>query len=153
MPVRRIPFTHPSPLYILHACPSSLLLFLIPSRQQPLAHTMALQRQFNFFDKVELKDPEDPSKSPEIFKVRPMAPTLAPCKSFWQNGNKKKQTDQPNSNLQIVLTNTCSLSSQMWRQAVVAIWSWQTGQVSFISLTRLSRSSPSSRTTVGASHI
>ncbi|KAF9150102.1 hypothetical protein BG015_008084 [Linnemannia schmuckeri] len=29
---------------------------------------MALQRQFNFFDKVELKDPEDPSKSPEIFK-------------------------------------------------------------------------------------
>ncbi|KAF9098206.1 hypothetical protein BGX29_011659 [Mortierella sp. GBA35] len=29
---------------------------------------MALQRQFNFFDKVELKDPEDPTKSPEIFK-------------------------------------------------------------------------------------
>ncbi|KAG0374879.1 hypothetical protein BGX24_009819 [Mortierella sp. AD032] len=29
---------------------------------------MALQRQFNFFDKVELKDPEDSSKSPEIFK-------------------------------------------------------------------------------------
>ncbi|KAF9932825.1 hypothetical protein BGZ67_004546 [Mortierella alpina] len=29
---------------------------------------MALQRQFNFFDRVELKDPEDPSKSPEIFK-------------------------------------------------------------------------------------
>ncbi|KAG0274266.1 hypothetical protein BGZ95_009950 [Linnemannia exigua] len=29
---------------------------------------MALQRQFNFFEKVELKDPEDPSKSPEIFK-------------------------------------------------------------------------------------
>ncbi|KAF9291984.1 hypothetical protein BGZ88_006635 [Linnemannia elongata] len=29
---------------------------------------MALQRQFNFFDKVELKDPEDPSKSPEVFK-------------------------------------------------------------------------------------
>ncbi|KAF9215053.1 hypothetical protein BGZ59_002417 [Podila verticillata] len=29
---------------------------------------MALQRQFNFFDKAEVKDPEDPSKSPEIFK-------------------------------------------------------------------------------------
>ncbi|GJJ78227.1 vacuolar protein sorting-associated protein 11 [Entomortierella parvispora] len=29
---------------------------------------MALQRQFNFFDKVELKDPEDPTKSPEIFQ-------------------------------------------------------------------------------------
>ncbi|KAG0233879.1 hypothetical protein BGW42_007086 [Actinomortierella wolfii] len=29
---------------------------------------MALQRQFSFFEKVELKDPEDPSKSPEVFK-------------------------------------------------------------------------------------
>ncbi|KAF9353336.1 hypothetical protein BGX26_008885 [Mortierella sp. AD094] len=29
---------------------------------------MALQRQFNFFEKVEVKDPEDPSKPPEIFK-------------------------------------------------------------------------------------
>ncbi|KAF9197012.1 hypothetical protein BGZ50_002723 [Haplosporangium sp. Z 11] len=29
---------------------------------------MALQRQFNFFEKVEIKDPEDPTKSPEIFK-------------------------------------------------------------------------------------
>ncbi|KAG0353979.1 hypothetical protein BG005_006814 [Podila minutissima] len=29
---------------------------------------MALQRQFNFFDKAEVKDPEDSSKSPEIFK-------------------------------------------------------------------------------------
>ncbi|KAG0044794.1 hypothetical protein BGZ83_009928 [Gryganskiella cystojenkinii] len=29
---------------------------------------MALQRQFNFFDKVELKDPEDSTKSPEIFQ-------------------------------------------------------------------------------------
>ncbi|KAG0213127.1 hypothetical protein BGX28_004953 [Mortierella sp. GBA30] len=29
---------------------------------------MALQRQFNFFDRVELKDPDDPSKPPEIFK-------------------------------------------------------------------------------------
>ncbi|KAG0349145.1 hypothetical protein BG004_001569 [Podila humilis] len=29
---------------------------------------MAQQRQFNFFDKVEVKDPEDPSQSPEIFK-------------------------------------------------------------------------------------
>ncbi|KAG0332221.1 hypothetical protein BG000_010237 [Podila horticola] len=29
---------------------------------------MALQRQFNFFDKAEVKDSEDSSKSPEIFK-------------------------------------------------------------------------------------
>ncbi|KAI1314698.1 hypothetical protein EDD11_001867 [Mortierella claussenii] len=29
---------------------------------------MALQRQFTFFDKVEVKDPEDSSSSPEIFK-------------------------------------------------------------------------------------
>ncbi|KAF9112292.1 hypothetical protein BGX27_003651 [Mortierella sp. AM989] len=29
---------------------------------------MALQRQFNFFEKVEVKDPEDPSRPPEIFK-------------------------------------------------------------------------------------
>ncbi|KAF9438731.1 hypothetical protein BGZ76_005463 [Entomortierella beljakovae] len=29
---------------------------------------MALQRQFNFFEKVEVKDPEDPSKPPEIFQ-------------------------------------------------------------------------------------
>ncbi|KAF9585904.1 hypothetical protein BGW38_000136 [Lunasporangiospora selenospora] len=29
---------------------------------------MAQQRQFNFFEKVEVKDPEDSSKSPEIFK-------------------------------------------------------------------------------------
>jgi hypothetical protein len=31
---------------------------------------MALQRQFNFFDRVEVKDPEDATKSPEVFKVR-----------------------------------------------------------------------------------
>ncbi|KAF9350881.1 hypothetical protein BGX34_000945 [Mortierella sp. NVP85] len=29
---------------------------------------MALQRQFNFFDRVEVKDPEDATKSPEVFK-------------------------------------------------------------------------------------
>ncbi|KAF9158723.1 hypothetical protein DFQ26_007306 [Actinomortierella ambigua] len=30
---------------------------------------MAAQREFSFFEKVELKDPEDPSKSPEVFKT------------------------------------------------------------------------------------
>ncbi|KAG0221143.1 hypothetical protein BGX31_010142 [Mortierella sp. GBA43] len=29
---------------------------------------MALQRQFNFFNRVEVKDPEDPTKTPEVFK-------------------------------------------------------------------------------------
>lgn len=57
---------------------------------------MALQRQFNFFDKVELKDPEDPSKSPEVFKVRPMGihSDMHTLQVLLTDGNKER--NQPN---------------------------------------------------------
>ena len=68
---------------------------------KPFDYTMALQRQFNFFDKVELKDPEDPSKSPEVFKVRPMTarPNTHTLQVLLTDGNNER--NQPNRKTQL----------------------------------------------------